>query len=116
MLLRSFNRATQFPELHVSDILNESIFHPEERLAATEMLGFVHDVSISMPAFEKQLAFDDSLMIECVLLALRTLYMRDDGAILSRAIRERLVEIATSSKSPSIRINAANGLADFRFT
>jgi hypothetical protein len=115
MLLKSFNRATQCPELLVSDILNGNIAHPEERLAATEMLGFVDDINISMPAFEQAFYNGDSLHLESALVALRTLQMRQGSVVLSRKIKDKLIEIATTFRSPLIRDSAAHALADFRF-
>lgn len=114
MLLRSFNRATQSPKEFIEDILNDTL-DPLERLAATEMLGFVEDTTLAFPVIEKQLSKRDVLLNEAAIQALRTLLVRESGTVFPGSIRKQLVRIAVSSNSPELRTNAAEALADFSF-
>lgn len=114
MLLRSFNRATFTPELLVADVLNNTLSR-SEMLVATEMLGLVSDVQVSLPAIEKQLYSRNAMTNEAAIRALRLLYVRKECPALDIRIRARLVIIAVSSRSKDLRISAAEALADFVF-
>lgn len=113
MLLRCFNQATQCPDVLISDILNGSL-DLMGLVTATEALSFINDLSVSIPVIQCQLNHDHALVAEAAIVALRIIAMRT-GAPLSLDVRKTLIEIATSSKKPTIRVYAAEALADLQF-
>ena len=114
MLLRCFNRATQCPELLVEDILSGTLDW-KGLVIATEALGFINDTTLSYPVIQRQLQNGDVLVVEAAIMAMRILAMRQ-SVIFSAGFREILIHMATSAQSASLRIYAAEALADFAFS
>lgn len=113
MLLRCVNQAFHSPKLLVESILSDS-FEIKELALATETLGLIDDLQLSLPAIERQLQHADFLVIDAAISALRIISLRNK-AIFTRGIRQKLMLLATTSDSLAARICAADALADFQF-
>jgi hypothetical protein len=113
MLLRAASRAIQDPTLLVGETLSEDISR-EQAIANIEAFGLVADRSLVLDPLSNFLKSSDSLVVEAAIHALRLLYIRDTQAF-PCYVRKALVEIATQSTIPSIRLLGAMCLADFSF-
>ncbi len=113
MLLRCVNQAFHSPKLLVESVLGDS-FEIKELVLATETLGLIDDLQLSLPVIERQLQHADFLVIDAAINALRIISLRNK-AIFTRGIRQKLMLLATASDSLAVRICAADALADFQF-
>ena len=113
MLLRYVNQAFHSPKLLVESILND-LLDVKELVLATETLGLIDDLQLSLPIIEGQLQHVDFLVVDAAINALRIISLRNE-VIFTRGIRQKLILLATTSDLLSTRICAADALADFQF-